>query len=87
MSAKENAAIGERIVIVDEFRLAIDAMDSLGLGQGQAFEPDILAALQRWVQPGNTVVDIGTSRRTWRAWWATRARCMRSNPSRPISRY
>ena len=61
MSAKENAAIRQRIVIIDEFRFAIDAMDSLGLGQGRAFEPDILAALQHWVQPGNTVVDIGAN--------------------------
>ena len=61
MSAQENAATGERIVIVDDFKFAIDAMDSLGLGQGQAFEPEILAALRHWVRPGNTVVDIGAN--------------------------
>ena len=61
MSTVENAASAHRVVNVDDFSLAIDALDSLGLGQGRAFEPEILAALQRWTKPGNTVVDIGAN--------------------------
>ncbi len=50
-----------RHIDIDGFRLAIDALDSLGLGRGAAFEPEILEALQRWVTPGQTVVDIGAN--------------------------
>ena len=58
---EQHAAFEARVIMVDGFRLAIDAMDSLGLGQGHSFEPEILSALQRWVQPGNTVVDVGAN--------------------------
>ena len=61
MSTLENASSARRVINVDDFSLAIDAMDSLGLGQGRAFEPEILAALQRWVRRGDTVVDIGAN--------------------------
>ena len=61
MSTLENASSAHHVVNVDDFILAIDAMDSLGLGQGRAFEPEILAALQRWVRRGDTVVDIGAN--------------------------
>lgn len=50
-----------RIVEIDGFRLAIDAMDSLGLGLGLPFEPEVLSALQRCVRPGDKVVDIGAN--------------------------
>jgi FkbM family methyltransferase len=52
---------GARVVEVDGFQLAIDGHDSLGLGQHGRFEPDVLAALQRWARAGQTVVDIGAN--------------------------
>ena len=55
------AASEMRIIEFDGLRLAIDALDSLGLGHGQAFEPEIAAALLRWTQTGDTVVDIGAN--------------------------
>ncbi len=61
MTTFEDTRTNRRTVVVDEFRFAIDALDSLGLAQGHAFEPDILLALKRWVQPGATVVDIGAN--------------------------
>ena len=50
-----------RSLTVDGFTLTIDAIDSLGLGVGAAFEPEVLAALRRWVKAGDTVVDIGAN--------------------------
>lgn len=61
MSILENTSPAHRVVNVDAFSFAIDAMDSLGLGQGHPFEPDILVALQRLVRRGDTVVDIGAN--------------------------
>lgn len=54
-----NTAAG--VIEREGFKLRIDAMDSLGLGSGAPFEPETLAALQRWVHPGMTVVDIGAN--------------------------
>ena len=51
----------DRVISIDGLRLAIDAQDSLGLTGPQAFEPEVLAALRRWVQPGQTVIDIGAN--------------------------
>lgn len=47
MSTLENTTPAHRVANVDDFSFAIDAMDGLGLCQGRAFKPDILAALQR----------------------------------------
>ena len=50
-----------RSVEREGFKLRIDEMDSLGLGAGAVFEPEVLAALRQWVRPGMTVVDIGAN--------------------------
>jgi FkbM family methyltransferase len=50
-----------RTVHRDGFTLQIDAQDSLGLAAGQAFEPEVLAALLRLVGAGDTVLDIGAN--------------------------
>ena len=39
----------DRVVEIDGLQLTVDALDSLGLGGPQRFEPEVLAALQRWV--------------------------------------
>ena len=50
-----------RLIEREGFKLRIDEMDSLGLGGGALFEPEVLAALRQWVRPGMTVVDIGAN--------------------------
>jgi FkbM family methyltransferase len=50
-----------REIRIDGLQLAIDALDSLGLGSGRDFEPEIRTALQRWAAPGLTLVDIGAN--------------------------
>lgn len=50
-----------RRVWVDGLQIEIDALDSLGLGQGLDFEPEIKAAVQRLVREGDTAVDIGAN--------------------------
>jgi FkbM family methyltransferase len=50
-----------RTVAIDGLQFEIDALDSLGLGGGADFEPEIRAALERWVRPGDTVADIGAN--------------------------
>lgn len=51
----------ERWIEIDGFQLAIDPLDSLGLGRHGCFEEDVLSALLRWAGQGQTVVDIGAN--------------------------
>ena len=58
MSSSHSSGV---VIEREGFKLRIDAMDSLGLGAGTPFEPETLAALQQWVRPGMTVVDVGAN--------------------------
>lgn len=51
----------DRYIDADGFRFATDPANTLGLGDGAGFEPEVLAALMHWAKPGDTAVDIGAN--------------------------
>lgn len=48
-------------VLVDDLYFETDDADGLGLRNGAPFEPEVTAALKRWIVPGMTVLDIGAN--------------------------
>ncbi len=54
-------AASSRCIQAHGLDLQLDPLDSLGLLGGQPFEPELAAALQRCVLPGQTVVDVGAN--------------------------